>query len=230
MVLNCPPEEWPNSGENWFCSTENSATASLGTVTRVPVTLVSLLSTPSIVKLLFSRTLAADRRPASHPHATARCNPESSRERFRTPLPMVAEGKSSTCCEVKSLVTRAVVVSKRLRGAGNLDGVGYAFYLKSNGQGDGLVQLNSESVNGCGGEVRSRSRNVVSPYGQVGEAVFAGVIAFRRVLDAGFDVHRLDRGALNRRARLIEHRPHQVSADNLRVSLPNQNATKDENH
>src|SRR5438034_3464106 len=65
MVLNCPPEEWPNSGENWFCSTENSATASLGTVTRVPVTLVSLLSTPSIVKLLFSRTLAADRRPAS---------------------------------------------------------------------------------------------------------------------------------------------------------------------
>ena len=42
-VLNWPPEEWPNSGENWFCRTENSDTASLDTYTTGPVTSLRLV-------------------------------------------------------------------------------------------------------------------------------------------------------------------------------------------
>ena len=39
-------EEWPTSALNWFCWTVNSATASFGTVTSGPVTLLLLLSMP----------------------------------------------------------------------------------------------------------------------------------------------------------------------------------------
>src|SRR5205807_3421983 len=112
MVLNCPPEECPNSGENWFCSTENSATASLGTFTRGPVTLVSLLSTPSMVKLLLRGLCPPTEGPVPTPTPPLVVTPAASKERFKTPLPAVAEGKSSTNCEVKSLVTCAVVVSR----------------------------------------------------------------------------------------------------------------------
>ena len=52
VVLNWPPEEWPNSVLNWFDSKVKFSTASLGTVIRLPVTALLLLSTPSTVKLL----------------------------------------------------------------------------------------------------------------------------------------------------------------------------------
>src|SRR5204863_9354549 len=51
-VKNCPPLERANSAENWFCNKENSATTSGETYTCGPVTDLSLLSTPSTMKLL----------------------------------------------------------------------------------------------------------------------------------------------------------------------------------
>src|SRR5439155_1138087 len=53
IVLNWPPVEWPNSALNWFCRSENSCVASVGTYTSGPVIVLLLLSTPSIMKSLF---------------------------------------------------------------------------------------------------------------------------------------------------------------------------------
>src|ERR1700719_1406521 len=87
MVLNCPPDECPKSGVNWFWRTENSATASLGTVTNGPVTALSLLSTPSIVKLLFLGRWPPIEGPAPTPTPPLVATPELSKDKFSTPLP-----------------------------------------------------------------------------------------------------------------------------------------------
>src|ERR1700747_2535184 len=97
MVLNCPPEECPKSGENWFCSKENSATASLGTETRGPVTDLSLLSTPSIVKLLLRGRWPPTEGPAQTPTLPLVATPALKSERFNTPLPLVDDGISVSC-------------------------------------------------------------------------------------------------------------------------------------
>src|ERR1043166_205188 len=95
IVLNCPPEECPNSGEYWFWSTENSATASLGIPTSGPVTDLLLLSTPSIMKLLLRGRCPPIEGPVPAPTPPLLATPELSKERFKTPLPIEAAGRSS---------------------------------------------------------------------------------------------------------------------------------------
>src|SRR5207247_10843931 len=57
IVLNWPPVEWPNSALNWFCRSENSCVASVGTYKSGPVIVLLLLSKPSIMKSLFVGSL-----------------------------------------------------------------------------------------------------------------------------------------------------------------------------
>src|ERR1043165_7434976 len=111
IVLNCPPEECPNSGENWFCSTENSATASFGIPTSGPVTDLLLLSTPSIVKLLLRGRCPPTDGPAPAPTPPLLATPEPNSDRFSTPLPTVADGRSELKRSSKVFDTVAVVVS-----------------------------------------------------------------------------------------------------------------------
>src|SRR5690242_21773293 len=105
-VLNCPPEEWPNSGENWFWSSENSATASLGTKTSGPVTDLSLLSTPSIMKLLLRGRCPPTDGPVPAPTEPLVATPADKSERLITPelvvpppAPNVEVGRSESCLE-----------------------------------------------------------------------------------------------------------------------------------
>src|SRR5450432_3614064 len=92
--LNWPPEEWPNSGEIWFCCTENSETASLGTVTSGPVTLPLLLSMPSIVKLLLRGRCPPTDGPEPRPIAPLEPTPAFNNARLITPEPPDAMGRS----------------------------------------------------------------------------------------------------------------------------------------
>src|SRR5262245_28824132 len=92
--LNCPPDECPNSGENWFCSTVKFCTASLGMVMTGPVTDLLLLSTPSTVKLLLRGRCPATEGPVPAPMPPLVATPASSSERLRTPSPTVAVGRS----------------------------------------------------------------------------------------------------------------------------------------
>src|ERR1700753_281869 len=84
-VLNCPPEECPNSGEKLFSSSENSATASCGTVTNGPVMPLLLLSTPSIVKLLLRGRWPPTEGPAPTPTPPLLVTPALNSDRFRAP-------------------------------------------------------------------------------------------------------------------------------------------------
>ena len=109
--LNWPPEEWPNSGEIWFCCTVNSATASLGTVTSGPVTLPLLLSIPSTVKLLLRGRCPPTDGPAPRPTAPLEPTPAFNSERLITPLPPEALGRSARLAVANEVCTLAVVVS-----------------------------------------------------------------------------------------------------------------------
>ncbi len=109
--MNCPPEECPNSGENWFCRSENSATASLGTNTSGPVTPLLLLSTPSIVKLLLRGRWPPTDGPAPTPTPPLVATPAPKSEGFNTPLPEAAPGMSAIWPASKVLESCAVVVS-----------------------------------------------------------------------------------------------------------------------
>src|SRR6202030_2506393 len=112
MVLNWPPEEWPKSGVNWFCKTENSATAWLGMVTSGPVTDLLLLSTPSMLKLLLRGRWPPMDGPVPAPTPPPVATPALKRERFRTP-PVTAEtGRSDASFWSKVVLICAVVVSK----------------------------------------------------------------------------------------------------------------------
>src|ERR1700687_58954 len=91
---------------------ENSATAGFGTVTRGPVTPLLLLSTPSIVKLLLRGRCPPTAGPEPTPTPPLLATPELNRERFNTPLPVVAVGTSVTRRPSKVVCTCAVVVSK----------------------------------------------------------------------------------------------------------------------
>src|SRR5450432_1906668 len=109
--LNWPPEEWPNSGEIWFCCTLNSDTASLGKVTSGPVTLPLLLSMPSMVKLLLRGRCPPTEGPEPRPTAPPVPTPAFSSERLITPLPPEAMGRSPMLAAVNEVCTEAVVVS-----------------------------------------------------------------------------------------------------------------------
>src|SRR5450432_2853362 len=109
--FNWPPEEWPNSGEIWFCCTLNSATASLGTVTSGPVTAPLLLSMPSMVKLLLRGRCAPTEGPEPSPTAPLEPTPAYNNERLITPLPPDAMGRSIICLVSNVFCTWAVVVS-----------------------------------------------------------------------------------------------------------------------
>ncbi len=111
ISLNWPPVEWPNSGENWFCWTVNSATASFGIVTSGPVTLPLLLSMPSTMKLLSRGRCPATDGPVPTPTPPLVVTPAFRSERLRTPEPVEAEGKSITSLVSKEFETWAVVVS-----------------------------------------------------------------------------------------------------------------------
>src|SRR6202047_3628490 len=112
MVLNWPPDECPKSGVNWFCRTENSATASFGIVTNGPVTDLLLLSTPSIAKLLLRGRWPPMDGPVPAPTPPPVATPALKRERFRTP-PVTAEtGRSDASLWSKEVVICGVVVSK----------------------------------------------------------------------------------------------------------------------
>src|SRR5277367_3539893 len=110
--LNWPPEEWPYSGENWFAITVNSETASLGTCTNGPVTLLLLLSTPSMVKLLLRGLWPPTEGPVPAPTPPLVATPDPSKERLRTPKPTDAVGKSANCLASKVVLSCAVVVSR----------------------------------------------------------------------------------------------------------------------
>src|SRR5450432_298010 len=109
--LNWPPEEWPNSGEIWFCCTPNSDTASLGKVTSGPVTLPLLLSMPSMVKLLLRGRCPPTDGPEPRPMAPLEPTPAFNKERVITPDGPDAMGRSVICIESKVVCTWAVVVS-----------------------------------------------------------------------------------------------------------------------
>src|SRR5450432_1139065 len=109
--LNWPPEEWPNSGEVWFCCMLNSATASLGNPTTGPVTPPLLLSIPSMVKLLLRGRCPPTDGPAPKPMAPLEPTPAFSSERLITPLPPDAMGRSPMLTDVNEVCTEAVVVS-----------------------------------------------------------------------------------------------------------------------
>src|ERR1700686_927265 len=112
MVLNWPPDECPKSGVNWFCRTENSATASFGIVTNGPVTAFSLLSTPSMVKLLFLGRWPPMLGPVPAPIPPPVATPALKSERFRTPPVTHDTGRSAGSFWSKVVVICAVVVSK----------------------------------------------------------------------------------------------------------------------
>src|ERR1700733_266404 len=112
MVLNWPPEECPKSGGNWFCRTENFATASFGIVTNGPVVTLSLLSTPSMVKLLFLGRWPPMLGPVPAPIPPPVATPALKSERFRTPPVTDETGRSAASFWSKVLVICAVVVSK----------------------------------------------------------------------------------------------------------------------
>src|SRR5215472_6254617 len=100
--LNWPPEEWPNSAENWFCRTVKLSTASLGMVISGPVTERLLLSTPSTVKLLLRGRTPETVGPDPTPTPPLLATPASSRDRLRTPLfpcPPAVIGKSAASLE-----------------------------------------------------------------------------------------------------------------------------------
>src|SRR5947209_18278119 len=86
VVLNCPPEEWPNSGLYWFCRTVKLCTASLGMLTNGPVTTLLLLSTPSISKLLLRERWPPMDGPVPAPTPPGLATPALRRDRFRTPF------------------------------------------------------------------------------------------------------------------------------------------------
>src|SRR5690242_10332999 len=111
IVLNCPPEEWPYSAENWFCNTVNSATASFGMNTSGPVTDLLLLSIPSIVKLLLRGRCPPTEGPVPAPTPPLLATPELNSERLITPSPIDAVGRSAAAFVSKVFVTCAVVVS-----------------------------------------------------------------------------------------------------------------------
>src|ERR1700739_425955 len=112
MVLNWPPDECPKSGANWFCRTENSATASFGIVTNGPVTALSLLSTPSMVKLLFLGRWPPMLGPVPAPIPPPVATPALKSERFRTPPVTDDTGRSAASFWSKVLAIWAVDVSK----------------------------------------------------------------------------------------------------------------------
>src|ERR1017187_1812482 len=109
--LNWPPEEWPNSGEIWFCCTLNSATASLGKDTSGPVALPLLLSMPSMVKLLLRGRCPPTDGPEPRPMAPLEPTPAFSSDRLITPLPPDAIGRSAMEALENAVCTAAVVVS-----------------------------------------------------------------------------------------------------------------------
>ena len=109
--LNWPPEEWPYCAENWLARIENSCTASFGILARGPVTLLLLLSTPSIVKLLLRGRCPPTDGPVPAPMAPLEDTPDVYRARFRTPEPPLVVGRSANCCASNVLCTCAVVVS-----------------------------------------------------------------------------------------------------------------------
>src|SRR5205814_10049521 len=84
-VLNCPPDECPNSGLNWFCRTVKFATASFGILISGPVTDLLLLSTPSTVKLLLRGRCPPTEGPEPAPMPPLLATPALSRERLSTP-------------------------------------------------------------------------------------------------------------------------------------------------
>src|SRR2546421_6417516 len=110
--LNWPPEEWPNSGEYWFCSTVNSAIESLGTGTKGPVTLLLLLSIPSTVKLLLRGRWPPMLGPEPAPIAPLLATPELKSERLRIPLgPSVVLRRSAVVLGPKVFGSVEVVLS-----------------------------------------------------------------------------------------------------------------------
>src|SRR2546430_7031033 len=110
--LNWPPEEWPNSGEYWFCSTVNSAIESFGTGTRGPVTLLLLLSIPSTVKLLLRGRWPPMLGPEPAPIAPLLATPELKSERLRIPLaPRVVLGRSAFIFGSKVVASVELAVS-----------------------------------------------------------------------------------------------------------------------
>src|ERR1700678_1816237 len=111
LVLNWPPEEWPNSGANWFVMSENSPTASFGTYTSGPVTLLSWLSTPSMVKLLLLGRWPPTDGPVPMPTPPEEATPGLNSETFNTPRPMVGVGRTLNSSVPKVWVRLAVVVS-----------------------------------------------------------------------------------------------------------------------
>src|SRR6187402_7699 len=114
FVLNCPPEEWPNSGENWFVISENSPTASLGTYTRGPVTDLSLLSIPSMVKLLLRGRCPPTDGPTPMPIPPVDATFGLSSDTFKTPVdPFVALGRIDNSF-VSNVWVRLVDVVSRL--------------------------------------------------------------------------------------------------------------------
>jgi len=111
MELNWPPDEWPKSGENWFCSTVSSATASLGSETTGPVTLSLLLSIPSMVKLLLRGRCPPTDGPVPAPVAPLVETPAFSSDKLSTPLPLEVLGRSINCLCSNAVCTWDVVVS-----------------------------------------------------------------------------------------------------------------------
>src|SRR5438876_814035 len=110
--LNWPPEEWPNSGEYWFCRTVNSEMESFGTGTRGPVTLLLLLSMPSTVKLLLRGRCPPMLGPEPAPMPPLLATPELKRERLRIPLgPSVVLGRSAFILGSNVVASVEVVVS-----------------------------------------------------------------------------------------------------------------------
>src|SRR5215471_14095380 len=109
-VLNCPAFECPNSGLNWFVSAENSCTASFGTVTKGPVTLLLLLSTPSIMKLLSRGRCPPTEGPVPAPTPPLVLTPDCNNDRFNTPRPWAAIGRSVVIFVSKVLSICALLV------------------------------------------------------------------------------------------------------------------------
>src|SRR5438876_6762860 len=110
--LNWPPEEWPNSGEYWFCRTVNSEMESFGTGTSGPVTLLLLLSMPSTVKLLLRGRWPPMLGPEPAPMPPLLATPELKRERLRIPLgPSVVLGRSAFILGSKVVASVELAVS-----------------------------------------------------------------------------------------------------------------------
>src|ERR1041385_92766 len=85
IVLNWPPLECPHSAPTWLWSRVNSAVASVGTYTSGPVMVLLLLSTPSIMKLLFIGRWPPTDGPVPCPRPPLLATPALSSDKFRAP-------------------------------------------------------------------------------------------------------------------------------------------------